>query len=270
MSRVLRIAEVCRELGRSPDCIRDWVHRGILPATRSPSGQLQFDPRDVQAIKRGELAPAVGAPAHRQPDPMDPAPLDPTSPEAPPRQPRRPPWEEMAPWDQQVEQAKASVDVERLNTELESVRDERDRVHQAAARMRSEGAAEAAERGRLTRLKQQARLQSWVPRDIEARVTAEIERFVTSEQVPAWLSSLEQSNLVLAHVRGIVRAWSDEQTSKAIAQIKEAFEKPRQLREESRKREEEKRKEAELKPTPDSRALDRARRRQEREGRLGL
>src|SRR5882724_8501301 len=99
MSRVMRIAEVCRELGCSPDCIRDWVRRGILPATRAPSGQLQFDSRDVQAVKRGEMAPSI------EDAPTTPKADDPASDAPKPQEAQRPRWEEMAPWDQEIQQA---------------------------------------------------------------------------------------------------------------------------------------------------------------------
>lgn len=258
MSRVFRIADVCRELGRSPDCIRDWVRRGILPATRSPSGQLQFDPRDVQAAKRGDLAPPVDQQA--APDEIQP-------PEAHPRQPRRPGWEEMAPWDQDVEQARASVEVERLSTDLAGVRAERERAQQATARAKEDESAAEAERERLTKLKQHAKLYSWIPSEIEARVTAEIERFVTSAQVPTWLTPYEQSQLVLDHVRQLVSAWQEERTAQMIAKIDERRKKTQQEREEEERRAAEKKKQSAPPPAPtvDPRTVDRARRREERQ-----
>jgi DNA-binding transcriptional MerR regulator len=269
MSRVLRIAEVCRELGRSPDCIRDWVRRGILPATRAPSGQLQFDARDVQAIKRGDMAPAL------EKELPVPGPTLEDQPGQPP-EPRRPKWEDLAPWDQEVHQAKATVEVERLNTELEGVRAERNRSQEVADRAKAEEASAKAERERLTRLKQQARVNSWIPSEIEARVIAEIERFVTSEQVPAWLPGSQQTEIVMGHVRRLVSAWSQEQTAKMISAIEEHNEKARREREKAsqdleqfRQREVEKRKQAEAeqaRAVVEKRAAERARRRAEREG----
>lgn len=266
MSRVLRIAEVCRELGRSPDCIRDWVRRGILPATRTPSGQLQFDPRDVGAIKRGELAPPpvedIREAASEAPAPT-------------PQETRRPRWEEMAPWDQEIHQARASVEVERFNTELERIRAERSGTEEATQRAKAQEAGAQAERERLTRLKQHARSSSWIPTEIEARITAEIERFVTSEQVPAWLPEYQQTQIVMNHVRGLVGAWQQEQTNKMFAQIDEQREKRRQ--EEAKSREEwqrtvqklgedrKRQEEAQARVAEEKRAAERARRRSERE-----
>jgi hypothetical protein len=272
MSRVLRIADVCRELGRSPDCIRDWVRREILPATRSPSGQLQFDPHDVQAVKRGDLAPQMEEPAPRQAEPSEGQPT-----EAQPRQTRHPTWDEMAPWDRDVEQARASVEIERLNTDLEGVRAERERVQQAAARASNQENAAAAERERLAKLKQHAKTYSWIPSEIEPQATAEIERFVTSEQVPSWLQTHEQTEIVMGHVRRFVQAWSSECTSKLIADMSDRVEKSRRDRdaarqrteEETRQREIEKRKQAEIeqaRATENRRTAERAKRRAEREG----
>jgi MerR HTH family regulatory protein len=266
MSRVLRIAEVCRELGRSPDCIRDWVRRGILSATRTPSGQLQFDPRDVQAIKRGDLAP----PVVEEPGAEDIPRVAESQPEA-----RRPRWEEMAPWDQEIHQARASVEVERFNTELERLRAERSGAQEAANRAKAEEAGARTERERLTRLKQHARTYSWIPTEIEPRVTAEIERFVTSEQVPAWLPEQQQTQIVMNHVRALVAAWSQEQTAKMLAKIDDQREKRRQ--EEAKSREEWQRtiqklaedrkvqEEAQALAAEEKRAAERARRRAERE-----
>lgn len=270
MSRVLRIADVCRQLGRSADCIRDWVRRGILPATRTPSGQLQFDIRDVRAIKRGDLAstPETSARVSR------PSAAEPSQPPPTPELPR-PKWEEMAPWDQELEQTKASVEVERLNAELAKAQTERQVAKQLLDRAVAEEAAAQAERERITRLKQHAEMYSFIPPEIESRVTSEIDRFVTSEQVPAWLPEHQQTEVVMDHVRGLVKVWSQEQTAKMLATIDEQREKRRREQEEARQEWERARQRArergeqveaeQLLAAQERRVAERARRRAERE-----
>lgn len=271
MSRVLRIAEVCRELGRSRDCIRDWVKRGMLPATRAPSGQLQFDPAKIEAIKRGEMAPPeqahLQAPKRRIQEPPNnriPAPR------------RRRLEEDLAPWDQEVHQARAAVEVERLSKELEIVRAEHDRVKELARTTREEEGRILAEQERLTALKRYARLHSRIPDEIVAELTAEIERFVTSEQVPAWLPNRQQTEIVLNYVRQRIRNWTKEQADRLVANFEESLAQAKRKREEDRfNQETSRRKEAERRNRAaterahrideERRAADRARRRAERQ-----
>ena len=270
MSRVLRIADVCRQLGRSADCIRDWVRRGILPATRTPSGQLQFDIRDVRAIKRGDLASTLET-SPRVSKTSAAEPSQPPTPELP-----RPRWEEIAPWDQEVHQARASVEVERLNAELAKAQTERQVTKQLLDRAVAEEAAAQVERERLTRLKQNARMYSFIPPEIQPRVTSEIDRFVTSEQVPAWLPAHQQTEVVMDHVRGLVKVWSQEQTTKMLATIDEQREKRRREQEQARQKWERSREQArdrreqveaeQLRAAQETRVAERARHRAEREG----
>jgi predicted glycoside hydrolase/deacetylase ChbG (UPF0249 family) len=165
----------------------------------------------------------------------------------------------MPPWAQEVEQARASVEVERLNTDLAGVVAERERAQQAAGRARQEESLAAAERERLTKLKQHAKLYSLIPTEIEAQVTAEIERFVISAQIPAWLDTFQQTELVMDHVRRLVRAWQDERVAALRATLDERREKAPQVSGNGKQA-------AALQAPPtDPRATARARRREERQ-----
>jgi hypothetical protein len=181
----------------------------------------------------------------------------------------------MAPWDQEVEQARASVEVERLNAELTKVQTERQVAKKLVDRAVAEESAAQAEFERLTRLKQHARMYSVIPQEIEPKVIAEIERFVTSEQVPVWLPEHQQTEVVMDHVRGLVKAWSQEQTTKMLATIEEQREQRRREQEQarqewerSRQRARESREQVEaeqLRAAEERRVAERARRRAERE-----
>ena len=53
MSKIYRINEFAKRIGRAPSTVRRWEREGILTAKRLPSGQRYFDESDVRATLGG-------------------------------------------------------------------------------------------------------------------------------------------------------------------------------------------------------------------------
>ncbi len=53
MSKVYRINEFAKRIGRAPSTVRRWEREGILAAKRLPSGHRYFDESDVRAVLGG-------------------------------------------------------------------------------------------------------------------------------------------------------------------------------------------------------------------------
>jgi putative resolvase len=53
MSKVYRINEFAKRIGRAPSTVRRWEREGILAAKRLPSGHRYFDESDVRAMLGG-------------------------------------------------------------------------------------------------------------------------------------------------------------------------------------------------------------------------
>jgi excisionase family DNA binding protein len=180
MSTSLRISEVCQRLRISRDTAYDWIRKGHLHATRTPTNQLVFDEAEVEALRRGERAPSV-APGTPQSD----------------GRPRVPAWKERPPWLNEVDEARAAIDKD----ELEFERAERERARrgkqEARARAAEERARDDADWQRIHRLKKQVLGIVCNPREVRAAVVAALEKFASPAQIPAWLSNYEQLQLLI-------------------------------------------------------------------------
>ncbi len=51
-SALLTARQVAELLGVCPVTVARWTRRGTLPAIRLPSGQLRYDPEDIEAWLR--------------------------------------------------------------------------------------------------------------------------------------------------------------------------------------------------------------------------
>jgi DNA-binding transcriptional MerR regulator len=52
MSNPVFVSEAARELGVAPETVRVWERRGLLRATRTPSGTRVFERADVLELAR--------------------------------------------------------------------------------------------------------------------------------------------------------------------------------------------------------------------------
>lgn len=204
MSAFLRLGEAARQLGVSVDTLRRYIDDGRVPAFRTPGGQLQVRAEDVSALRgMGAVAPhtAAGRRSSRRPDlddELEEAVDDQeTAVQRPTRGASRPPsWKDMPPWEQRKAEAEADLEVERMA---------RDREDEQADIEREDAAREARrlETARLDELKRGGKLWCW-DSEFMPLVVRKLEEYVTTEQVPAWLSQWEQQHVVQQYVRNLV------------------------------------------------------------------
>ena len=54
--RLLSISQAAAQLGVSPNTLRAWVDKGLVPATILPSGHRRFSPEQIEQIKQGMVS----------------------------------------------------------------------------------------------------------------------------------------------------------------------------------------------------------------------
>jgi excisionase family DNA binding protein len=194
----LRIGDAARMLSVSVDTMRRWADEGVITAYQSPGGQVKFRQRDVQdLLTRREQPTRVRRTVDRSALPN--VPEDAEVPKSPPL----PKWKELPPWEQRRAEVETELAIERLTAAREQERADEDRM----ARDDQERAVEA---GRLTELKKLGRM-CVTTSEATAEVIRELERYVTSEQIPSWLSKWEQNHMVQTFVLGICdRVWKEK------------------------------------------------------------
>ncbi|MEK7247712.1 MAG: MerR family transcriptional regulator [Chloroflexota bacterium] len=188
MTAPLRIGETAQRLGVTPDTVRDWVRKGYLAASRTPTGQLVFDEDAVEALRLGERQPSA--------PPSSPRPIPESRAE---ERSRTPAWKELAPWQAEVESTKASLTLDELEAEREQRTAARERERRRHERGQQQAQRDETERQRIERHKKQVFQSIWIESVFRAQVAAGIEAFATPERVPAWLTDSEQYGLIAAH-----------------------------------------------------------------------
>lgn len=181
----LRIGDAARILGVSVDTMRRWTDEEIITAYRSPGGQVKFRQRDVQELLT------------RRERPRRARPIEPVASDSPTEEERdenariarnSTKWQDLAPWEKRRAEVETELEIERLTATRENER-------AAEERRLLEDEARAADAARLTELKKFGRLCCW-SFEATSEVVRALERFVTAEQIPPWLSKLEQTLMV--------------------------------------------------------------------------
>ncbi len=208
MSAPLRIGDAAQRLGVTPDTIRDWVQKGYLRASRTPTGQFLFDESEVENLRRGE---------ERTPTPSrSPAQTAVTRQED---RARAPAWKELAPWQAELEAERAALALDELRAQRERRDEEREEERCKRERMDAQAAQRAAEAQRLHQVKLEVFRVLYIDAEARAEVAAGIHAFATPEQVPGWLSHAELFDLVAKKARQIVeRVRAEERKRRAESQ----------------------------------------------------
>jgi excisionase family DNA binding protein len=198
MDRYVRIGDAAQQLGVSVDTMRRWADEGIIVAYRSPGGQVKFLQRDVRELLTRSDEPRS---PRRIPD-VTRGSLNGDSPDEAKASPA-PRWKDLPPWEQRRAEVETDIAIERLTAA-------RERELGDADRMEREETARAAEVARLTELKKLGRM-CVTSSDAIDEVIRELERYVTSEQIPTWLSKWEQTRMVQTFVWAICdRVWKEK------------------------------------------------------------
>lgn len=199
MPALVRIGEAAQRLGVTPDTVREWVRKGFLAGSRTPTGQLLFAESAVEALVHAERQPPA------PPSPPRPIP----EPKAEERS-RTPAWRELPPWQTDVESARAALTLDELEAEREQRVATRERERQMHERDEQQAQRDEAERQRIERNKKRAFQSMWIESVFRAQVAAAIEAFATPERVPAWLTDGEQYGLIATHAGHILEALRTE------------------------------------------------------------
>lgn len=206
MDRYIRIGDAAIQLGVSVDTLRRWAEEGIVAAYRSPSGHIRFRQRDLQSLMNRRVKPRRDrryGPAAETAGDNDVEDYD-----APrQRSASAPKWQELAPWQQRRAEVETELEIERLTARREQERAE-------AERSFLEEEEREAEQVRLTALKQFGKVCCWSI-DATTEVIKELETFVTTAQIPPWLSQWEQNNLVQQRVFAVMDRVRAEKAAKA-------------------------------------------------------
>lgn len=212
MSSPLRIGEAALRLGVTADTIREWVRRGHISASRTPTGQLYFDTEEVDALRRVDgKATASPPPLASRPPKTDERPLIPS-------------WKDLPPWQSEVETMRAALTTDELQSERERRADSRERERRLREAEEQNCARKESERQRIEKQKRRVFQMIYIETEHRAAVAAEIEKFATPERVPAWLSDAEQYELIATHARSVatrLRAEARELTEEAQRAIRE-------------------------------------------------
>jgi DNA-binding transcriptional MerR regulator len=59
--KLLSVGEAAAEIGVSPNTLRAWVDKGLVPATVLPSGFRRFSVEQIDEIKQGMLTGKAAA-----------------------------------------------------------------------------------------------------------------------------------------------------------------------------------------------------------------
>jgi excisionase family DNA binding protein len=186
MGKLLTVAEAAELLGVSDDTVRRWVEDGALGAVRTYGGHFRFREAEVLAFRRqGQRAAGRTVATASQLDAGVSSATEPDPPE----------WQRLRPW----EQKKARVETELAIHDLVA---ERRRQREERLRERDADRQAMAEETRLNDLKLYGLSQlSGFDSEQKPRLVRLLERFVTSQQIPAYLPDHEQKQLVYDRVR---------------------------------------------------------------------
>ena len=58
--KLIPISRAAAMLGVHPNTLRAWVDRGLVPATRLPSGYRRFSPEQIEQIRTSMTSGAAG------------------------------------------------------------------------------------------------------------------------------------------------------------------------------------------------------------------
>lgn len=221
-----RLAETAAMVGVSVNTMRKLADEGEIERDPAFPAERRFTAEAIERFKRGEQPPEVQPNPRRLPRRES----EPTRSyeeelpatgawQAPAVEPSRARPEDATPsWERIQRKAWARVEVEKAEREIRRLRSEdaqveADRARQAqfddqeqATRQRRQ-AALAVEAERLNRLKQNALACLYISSAVvRAAVAADLERWCTSENVPATLFPFQQQDAVMEYARAALNA----------------------------------------------------------------
>jgi excisionase family DNA binding protein len=195
MSKIIRVGEAAARLKISQETLREWVRRGYLPESRTPSGQLLFSELHIEEIESGGRPVRDANASPHGPTPQASLP------------PRLPSWKEMPPWKAAVEATRASIELDALESEREALQARRDQVCIEREQEQRNKAELDAHRSRVERLTSRVlRLFPFQERH-KVRGRQAMSAFATTGNLPASLSDSEIFAALVGHRTTTVNAF---------------------------------------------------------------
>ncbi len=204
MSEYLTIAQAAALLGVTVDTVRVWEHQGRLRAYRTAGGHRRFLAEEVRSL---------GGPRQSAATPGGRAGGLPNTRESLPTPSQLLGGRESAYWPGRARDARAKLEAIRAREATRELIQGRE-AEEARARADAEAAAREREcRQRLDALKEYGRqraYQAGLPPEWRARVTADLETYVSPIQFPSSLPEDEARSFVAARVNEIVEEFRAE------------------------------------------------------------
>lgn len=225
---MLRLSEAAARLSVSPATLRSYCDRGLIQYREMPNGERRFEPEWLDVFRESHGNSSRRA---RQPEQLENEDGEPAE-----RTRTRPKWKErVPPWERKALAAESQIKIERARQEVERLRtaeEARQLEAEHAAQVRE---AERQEQARLVWLKQTGRgAIPWYPADLQRHILPEIDEWVTSRNVPAYLSPFEQRNLVTAFVSERSSAFNAERKKQTDRESAERAQREKAKRESER------------------------------------
>lgn len=200
--RFLKVTEVAKMAGCSPDTIRAWADKGLLPFRRTPGNQRLFLEADVVRFVQqgGSAAHRVPAPAVNGPRLTQPGSVSTRSTWEPPRL-RVTPQIESSPLEPELEDAAVGLELLRIQREREAVARSMQKEAEDEAKRQEEEQTRLATAKRLEEFRRFGRETARdLPANCQARVAADLEGYVCPTRFPAALADADAWAFVRARV----------------------------------------------------------------------
>lgn len=226
-SKFLKVSEVARLAGCSPDTVRAWADAGQLPSQRTPGNQRRFQRADVERFLERASSPAGPPSTSAASSPLaTPATAAGASTCTVPR-PAGLVWGlEISDADIVLADATAELELLRIQRERESVeRAMKQEAEQEAERLQAEARRREAEQARLAA---EERLEGYrrfgreraadLPVAVQAQVTTDLASYVCAYRFPSSLPDADAWAYVLARVQQHRDRFRDAQAREAEAE----------------------------------------------------
>jgi len=219
---MLRINEAAKLLGVSPSTLRRWEREGLIKPQRTPGGERRYReedlmdlsqrPRrrpgarydDVEPVSEG-ITEAVGEARNSH-----------TS----SREYREPAHVQTPPWEARVHEAKANLEIQKVLREQQRLRREDvarlEAVEERAQRRKEQAKVAETTAKRLNAIKvygQTVAVLESPPLELRAKITKDLEAYVTAEQFPSSLPLATAYEYVRSRVEKLLGSWKSERAA---------------------------------------------------------
>jgi excisionase family DNA binding protein len=233
MGKSLSPRDAADRLGITTDTLRRWDREGRIEAQRTPGGQRRYREADVNALLEFPRGPISVRSVRPQKRALLNGDLDTDTRIADSDSAPVTAGNDIAPWERRVAEERADLEVTKIQREREALlREDREseEIRITAERQAREASAREikretervsaarAEQERLEGLRAQGRgMCLFAPIEYQARVTRDLESFVSPHQFPATLNFYTAYQILKARVDRVLKPWTDHEARQKAA-----------------------------------------------------